>query len=213
MLKLAVTKLIYNQDNVLDNLKISDTDNNSSYYYKTTTGVRCFFEEALEDDGDYYTLIYDNVATAGTSDVVKCKWKNDDYSNLKKFKKEYYAENAFDVALLDTSIYYFASLMLELKCEDIIKCEIANDNYVITFLYDYKEEDGDEVSKTCVKLIINKGFLITKYINEECCFVNNDLYHHMSKSEVIFEYNKIVDSDIISYLNHVKNAEFTPVEQ
>lgn len=208
VLKLAITKLMYNQDNVLDNLKISDRDGINLYYYKTTTGVRCCLEEDLFGDGDYYTLIYDDIATVDDRDVVTCDWV-DDYKYFTKTSKIHYDEdNAFGSALLDTSIYYLFSNLLDLEQKDIIGYEMVDGNYVITFFSDYIEEDGDRLERRYTKLIINEDLLITNYIFKDCDF-ENETYKSISESNVVFEYNTITDNDVITYLTYAQNASFT----
>lgn len=213
VVKLAITKLMYNQDNVLDNLKITTYNQEevkmNLCYYKTNDGVKCYLESLFMGDGDYYTLMYDDIATVEKRDVVTCEWV-DNYEYFTKTSTIYDEKNAFGSALLDTSIYRLFPMLLDLEQKDIIGYEMVDNNYVVTFFFNYTEEDGDRIERRYVELIINEDLLITNYVVKDCDF-ENGTYKSISENNAVFEYNTITDNnDILTYLAYVRNAALTP---
>lgn len=201
IINLTKFKYLFNQDGVLNNLKMSSVDENSRLceekYYVTSDGVRLCYNYTEAGDGNYHTLAYevDDIKTA------ICEWIYDGSVN-KEIKSH---ENGFFSSILSVSIidYMCLTYMNNIIAENIIKISINQQgNYEI--IYSISDEGATkilnyEIDKGC-KIIKAK---MSRYsYNEE----TNAGYIIVS-SENNFEYGVITDEDIAEVLQKAQAAD------
>ncbi len=207
--ELAQTRLLLNDDNIINNMKVSvefvapngESGVSNMFSYETSTNGLIF---ATVGDGwhrvnyvEYgymYRYYYD--VEHGTS-----KYKLDEV-------------DSDGSVLIGTDLPYANYI----KCsqDDMVACNIlANGNYEITFISTWTDDPDNYLQFDLVKVEITQD---AKFVSEKIVTANqlleteyreNSHFISNGKTTVTYEYNVVTDEDVLPILNEAKAAEVT----
>ena len=210
--KLAQTKLLLNDEKIMDNMKVSmelvdpngEVEINNMFYYKTSTTERVLVNVGDDwhgvnyvENGFLYDYSYD--ANHGTH-------------------KHQLAEVSSDESVLMGTELPYANY-IECDQEDMVTCNVLdNGNYEITFISTWTDDPDNYLQFDLVKVEITQD---AKFVSEkivtatqllETEYRETSYFISVGKTTVTYEYGVVTDGDVLELLEEAKAASITPTE-